>query len=298
MPWRRRWSRRTARREIVRVSKAVLPHGSIRLVGCGAMGGAILHRWIASGIDPARITVVDPGDPVVPPGVRTLSPDAVGDAGDPPDTLVLAIKPQQLAAVAAAMTAAGPLGSPGPRLLVSILAGVEEATLRRLWDAAAIVRAMPNLPVAIGRGVTALHASGGDAGARATAEALMRPLGAVEWIDDEALFDAVTALSGCGPGFVFRFIDALASAGAALGLPRDQAARLALATVEGAAAMAAGSTDTPAILADRVASPGGSTREGLNVLDSDEALERLLRETLAASAARNREMAAAARQSQ
>ena len=253
----------------------------------------MLHRWIASGIDPARITVVDPGDPVVPPGVRTLSPDAAGDAGDPPDTLVLAIKPQQLAAVAA-VAAAGP---PGSRLLVSILAGVEEATLRRLWDAAAIVRAMPNLPVAIGRGVTALHASGADAGARATAEALMRPLGAVEWIDDEALFDAVTALSGCGPGFVFRFIDALASAGAALGLPRDKAARLAVATVEGAAAMAAGSTDTPATLADRVASPGGSTREGLNVLDRDDALERLLRETLTASAARNREMAAAARQS-
>ena len=272
------------------MSEAIGSDRSIWLVGCGSMGGAMLRRWVASGIDPARVTVVDPGSPVVPEGVWVTPVAALGDGGDRIDTLVLAIKPQQLEVVTQ-----GPLAASTPRLLVSILAGVEEATLRQRWRAEAVVRAMPNLPVAIGKGVTALHASAADGAARAAAEALMRPLGAVEWIADEALFDAVTALSGCGPGFVFRFIDALASAGAALGLPVDQAARLALATVEGTAAMAAASAETPATLADRVASPGGSTREGLNVLDRDAALEGLLRDTLAASARRNADLAATAR---
>lgn len=167
--------------------------------------------------------------------------------------------------------------------------------MRARFAADAVVRAMPNLPVAIGKGVTALHSGGEDPRARAAAEALASPLGHVEWIGDEGLFDAVTALSGCGPGFVFRFIDALASAGAALGLPRDQAARLARATVDGAAAMAAASEEPPAVLADRVASPGGSTREGLNVLDREGALNRLLEDTLAASAKRNAELAVLAR---
>jgi len=123
----------------------------------------------------------------------------------------------------------------------------------------------------------------------------MAPLGLVEWIADEALFDVVTALAGSGPGFLYRYIDALAEAGAALGLPADQAARLAVATVEGSAMLAAAAAASPAELADRVASPGGSTRKGLDVLDRDEALKRLLRETLDASTRRNAEMAAAAR---
>ena len=127
------------------------------------------------------------------------------------------------------------------------------------------------------------------------AEQLCAPLGLVEWIEGEGLFDAVTALSGCGPGFVYRFIDALAAAGAALGLPEDQALRLATATVKGSALLASGAEETPAVLADRVASPGGSTREGMNVLDHDDALKRLLVATLSASAKRNGELAAAAR---
>jgi pyrroline-5-carboxylate reductase len=123
----------------------------------------------------------------------------------------------------------------------------------------------------------------------------MAPLGLVEWISDEGLFDAVTALSGSGPAFLFRFIDALAEAGATLGLPADQAARLAMATVEGSAALAAGAEESPAILADRVASPGGTTRAGLDILDADQALKALVRDTLDAAARRGAEMAAAAR---
>jgi pyrroline-5-carboxylate reductase len=265
-----------------------LSDGALWLIGCGNMGGAMLDRWIGAGIDPARITVVTRSPRSVPPGVthRTTLPD-----GPPPAIVLLAIKPQQLDTVAPDLAPR----IAGAGLLISILAGVEDAALARRFDVATIVRAMPNLPVAIGQGVVALHSHGDHAGARDTAEALMRPLGLVEWIADAALFDAVTALSGCGPGFVFRFIDALAAAGAALGLPQDQAQRLAIATVQGSATMAAGAEVSPATLADRVASPGGSTRQGLNVLDEGDALRKLLAATLTASEKRNAEMAAAAR---
>lgn len=258
---------------------------SLWLVGAGNMGGAMLRGWIAAGMPPSAVTVIDPGAPEVPDGVRVLR----GPAGGSPEVLVLAVKPQLLDAVVPS------IAEVRPALLLSILAGVEEATLAARIPAGSVVRAMPNLPVAIGKGVTALHAAKSTAAMREVAQTLVAPLGRVEWIDSETMFDAVTALSGCGPGFVFRFIDALAAAGASLGLPAEQAARLALATVEGSAAMAAGAGESPAVLADRVASPGGSTREGLNVLDHDDALKRLLQETLSASRQRNVELASAAR---
>lgn len=262
--------------------------GSLWLIGAGNMGGAMLRGWLKT-MPPERITVIDPFIAEVPAGVTLLREIPQGDAQ--PDILVLAVKPQQLDAVKDVFAAK----SGAARLLVSILAGVETATLSKAFGASFTVRAMPNLPVSIGEGVTALYSSDADDAVRAEAAALVAPLGLVEWIDDEALFDAVTALSGCGPGFLFRFIDAMADAGAALGLPRDQALRLATATVKGSGLLAAQSDESPAILADRVASPGGSTREGLNVLDADEALKHLMRETLAASAKRNAELAAAAR---
>lgn len=262
--------------------------GPLWLIGCGNMGGAMLDRWIADGVDPTAITIVTRSPRKVPAGV-THATAIPHDAF--PAIVVLAIKPQQLDSVAPDLAP----HIAGVPLLISILAGVEEAALAERFDAGTIVRAMPNLPVAIGQGVVALHSHGNDQAARSTAAALMTPLGLVEWIDDAGRFDAVTALSGCGPGFVFRFIDALAAAGAALGLPADQAQRLAIATVQGSATMAAGSDASPATLADRVASPGGSTRQGLNVLDEGDALKRLLAATLVASERRNADMAAAAR---
>ncbi|MCP3733853.1 pyrroline-5-carboxylate reductase [Sphingomonas sp. RP10(2022)] len=260
------------------------------MVGAGNIGGAMLRRWLAAGMDPADVTVVSPSGRAMPDGVTVVP--VIPDAGDGPrfDVILLGLKPQQLATLRD-----GPLGRHAPDLLVSILAGVEVATLAGLCAAGAVVRAMPNLPVAIGKGVVALHAPDADDAARARVTDWMQPLGLVEWIADEARFDDVTALAGCGPAFVFRFADALAQAGTALGLPADQAARLALATLHGAARMAAEADVSPATLADRVASPGGSTREGLNVLDRPDGLVALLTETLAASARRNREMAAAAR---
>lgn len=257
------------------------------LVGCGNMGGAMLRRWIGAGADPATITVIDPGLPEVPEGVTVVADMPLGSM---PEMLVLAIKPQQLAEFAAGL--APWQGS--PPIIVSILAGVEAATIARLLAAPRVVRAMPNLPVAIGKGVTALFTHDPDAALRDAAASLIQPLGHVEWIADEALFDAVTALSGSGPGFLFRFIDALASAGVAIGLPADVAARLALATVEGSALLAAQAALSPAELADRVASKGGSTREGLGVLDAEKALTRLMTATLETARRRNAELAKAA----
>ncbi|TPG12284.1 pyrroline-5-carboxylate reductase [Sphingomonas oligophenolica] len=261
--------------------------GPLWLIGCGHMGGAMLRRWIAAGMAPSRVTVITRGPATVPAGVRHLTALPL-DAE--PETIVLAMKPQQLGDVAPTLQGIQ------PALLVSILAGVDSATLAQRIAAGAVVRAMPNLPVAIGQGVTALFSESHDAAVRATVEALAAPLGHHEWIADESLFDAVTALAGSGPGFVFRFIDALARAGEALGIPADQAARFALATVSGSAAMAVEADVDPATLADRVASKGGSTREGLDVLDADGALVTLLTRTLDAARRRNTEMAAAARE--
>jgi len=264
--------------------------GRLLMIGCGNMGGAMLSRWLETGTDPASVTVVSPSGRAMPDGVEVVREIPAPGGGRGFDTVLLAVKPQKLPELADTH-----LGAHAPRLLVSILAGVEEPVLARLCGAGAVVRAMPNLPVRLGRGVVALSARSAGPEARAAAEALMRPLGLVEWIGDEALFDAATALGGSGPAFLYRFADALAAGGAALGLPREQADRIALAAVEGAAMLAAGSGEAPAALAERVASRGGSTRAGLEVLDRDRALERLVADTLAAAERRNREMAADAR---
>jgi pyrroline-5-carboxylate reductase len=271
------------------VSVAAKAPKRLWLIGCGNMGGAMLSRWIDSGaVRSDAVDVVNRHDRDLPDGVRQARtlPD-----GPSPDAVMLAMKPQQLDEIAAAY---GDRIRQAP-VLISILAGVEETTLADCFPGPAIVRAMPNLPVALGKGVVALYADGAPQPVRDAVATLMAPLGLVEWTPNEALYGAIGTLEGCGPAFLFRFVDALAKAGEALGVPADQAARLALATVDGAASMAAGSDATPAMLADRVASPGGSTRQGLNVLDRDDALVRLMTETLQAAERRGREMAAAAK---
>ena len=263
--------------------------GPIWLVGCGNMAGAMLRRWLDCGLDPREVTVIRKSGAPVADGVTVLT--APPPDGPIPAIVMLGVKPQMLDLVAPGLA---PLVA-AETMLISILAGTDLAALRRRFMGPRdIVRAMPNTPVALGQGVVALARDRGDAGARARAEALMAPLGLVEWVD-EGLFDAVTALAGSGPAFLFRFIDALAEAGADAGLPPDQAGRLALRTVAGSAALAGASAESPHMLAERVASPGGSTRRGLDILDEDGGLAPLIRNTLTAAILRNRELAEAAR---
>lgn len=259
------------------------------LVGCGNMAGQMLARWLECGLDPAHVTVLRPSGRAVADGVQVVTEYPSSLPADA--TVLLGMKPYKLGDVAAALA---PLCTEDMRI-ISILAGTPLVELRRRFPVAQdIIRAMPNLPVGLGQGVTALHADNrvSQAG-RVAADALMETLGLVEWIGDEGQFNEVTALSGCGPAFLFRFIDALARAGEAIGLSADQAARMALATVQGSANMAVQASDSPAVLADRVASPGGMTREGLNVLDADDRILKLLTDTLAAARDRGEEMARA-----
>ena len=260
----------------------------ILIVGCGNMAGAMLQGWLAAGLDAERFTVVDPAPRELPLGVRSLS---AAPADETFDAILLGIKPQLLATVAPSVS---PLAGPGT-VLLSILAGVELSVLRGHFpEAAGIVRAMPNLSAALGKSPIALASCGLDDARRQEAFGLFGPLGTPEWIAEDQ-FDLVTALAGSGPAFVYRFIDALSQAATALGLPVEQSRRLALATVEGASALAAASPHDPSELARRVASPGGVTQAGLDTLDRDEALARLVTDTLRAARDRSAEMAAEAR---
>ncbi|TAD83339.1 MAG: pyrroline-5-carboxylate reductase [Sphingomonadales bacterium] len=247
------------------------------IIGCGNMGGAMLAGWLAAGEPADRFSVLDPALPEAPAGVE-LYRDAARVPGTH-DAVLLGFKPQQLGALGPGLQ-----GLTAGRTVFSLLAGITLAQLKQAFpQAAAHVRVMPNLAAAIRKSPVILSESGLDAGGRNAAFALFDALGSAVWLEDEAQFDLVTALAGSGPGFVYRFIDALAGAAVDLGLDSATAASLALATVEGAAALAAGADDSPATLADRVASPGGMTREGLDILDNDQALRRLLAETLRAT---------------
>jgi pyrroline-5-carboxylate reductase len=269
---------------MARLDPSLLAVGTLWIIGCGNMGRAMLDRWIACGLDPAQVSVIDPALPVIGQGVKVLAapdPDA-----PPPCMALLAVKPQMLDAAAAAIA---------PRLaqetlLVSILAGVTIETLRaRFPKLANIARAMPNLPVAIGAGVVALYGVA-DQPEAARLEGLMAPLGATEWLGDETHFDAVTALSGSGPAFVARFIDAMAVGGTGLGLPEAQAVRMALATIGGTAALLDASGETPAAMAKRVTSPNGTTQAGLMVLDEGGDFATRVSATLEAAARRSAEL--------
>jgi pyrroline-5-carboxylate reductase len=261
---------------------------SILILGCGNMGGAMLAGWLAAGLDPARFTVVDPYLAEAPAGVRLLRDMPPGPFG----TVLLGIKPQTLDEAAPML--AGVLGP--ETVLLSILAGTEIASIRaRAPSAGAIVRVMPNLAAAIGRSPMGVFGTGFSAVQREQIDTLLAPLGTAEWLADEALMDAVTALAGSGPAFVYRIIDALASGGAGLGLDPDQARRLAVTMVDGAARLAATTDLAPDELARRVTSPGGTTAAGLAVLDADAALARLIEATLRAARDRGAELAAAAR---
>lgn len=259
------------------------------IIGCGNMGGAMLAGWLAAGISPSRFAVLDPALDQAPEGVALFRDADAAEAAGSHEAVLLGFKPQQLGTLALSLQRL----TGGNVAVFSLLAGLTLAQLKDAFpEANAHVRVMPNLAARINKSPVILAQSGLGEAAREQVHDLFDRLGTAFWLENEEKFDLVTALAGSGPGFVYRFIDALAEAAAALGLEREQATELALATVEGASALAAGADLSPGELADRVASPGGMTREGLNVLDRDGALVKLLAETLRATRDRGAELSA------
>ncbi|MEQ1726523.1 MAG: pyrroline-5-carboxylate reductase dimerization domain-containing protein [Sphingopyxis sp.] len=260
--------------------------GDMLIFGCGTMAGAMLTRWLAKGLAADRVLAIRPSGAAAPGGVRTQSELGTIAA---PDILIIGVKPQIFASVASEINRVLATDT----LVISIMAGIALEDLRlALPDAGTIVRAMPNLPVIEGRGIVAVVSEAADK----RIGMLMTPLGHVHMMDEEAGFNLVTALTGCGPAFVYRFAAAMAGAAVRLGLSDEDADTLARATVAGAAATLAASEHSAAKLADAVASPGGMTQAGLDVLDSDGRLAALLAETLRAARDRGRELAAAIRE--
>lgn len=256
---------------------------NVLLIGCGRMGSAMARGWNGA----HRVLVFDPVASELPAGAQRVdSLDAVDVEGEL--AVVLAVKPQIFPSIGEALR---PLASRDP-LFVSIMAGITLAGLSDAAGSGRVVRTMPNTPAAIGRGITAAVA-GRDVRMSdfATVNGLLEPTGQVVWIDDEAQIDAVTAVSGSGPAYFFRFTEALAKAGAQAGLPADLAMQLARATFTGAAALAGADPAELAELRRQVTSPGGTTAAGLAQMDADDAIDRLAQAVVDAAAARSRELA-------
>ena len=259
------------------------------LVGCGKMGGALLGGWLERGMVAGDISVVEPDAAIAKslregPGVAVYADP--GDVDPGCETVVFAVKPQVMEHVV-------PAYRPFARaVFLSIAAGTTTGFLRsRLGPEAAIVRAMPNTPAAIGRGITAAMASGPvSEDQRRRCDGLLEAVGEVAWIDDEDLFDAATALSGGGPAYVFLLAECMAQGGVDAGLPEDLARRLANATVAGAGELMGRSSEPPETLRRNVSSPGGTTVEALAVLMGADGLQPLISRAIAAAAERSRRM--------
>jgi pyrroline-5-carboxylate reductase len=275
---------------MVAQASSALP-SSLVLVGAGKMGGAMLEGWLSVGLKAGAVTVLEPQPSAE---IQTLCATHRIPLNTPlrdirpPQVVVLAIKPQALEAAAPVV---GRLAG-AETLLISILAGKTIADLNRhLPRAAAIVRAMPNLAAAVRFSATAAVAGDGvTSGQRAVAHALLASVGAVEWVDSERLIDAVTALSGSGPAYVFYLTECLAHAGALAGLPPNIAEHLARATVIGAGELLQQGDLPPAKLRHDVTSPGGTTAAALEVLMAEPGLRELLRDAVAAAKRRAQEL--------
>lgn len=253
------------------------------LIGCGRMGGALLNGWLKNGLQPSAVHVVDPkprGD------LSVMGISVNGKLPADPAVLVIAVKPQMMADVLPQLQVGG------ATLVVSVAAGVTIAAYEAAFPAAPIVRTMPNTPAAIGQGITAIvgNARAGEA-ELALAQVLMSAVGRVVRLPAEDQMDAVTALSGSGPAYVFHMIEAMAAAGEAEGLSPDLALKLARATVAGAGALAVAEDEDPAKLRENVTSPGGTTAAGLReLMDPETGLPPLMRRTVSAAAERGREL--------
>ncbi|MFL6764226.1 MAG: pyrroline-5-carboxylate reductase family protein [Sphingomicrobium sp.] len=259
-------------------------------VGCGNMGRAILDGWRTGGLDLAPVTVIRPSAMPVE-GVRVVT--GFAEAGVPPKLVVLAFKPQKLDEIAPELRKY----LSAKTVVVSLLAGVEAQSLRqRFPGAGAIVRATPNLPVAVRRGVTGLYSPDADDPTRQELNNLFSALGFAMWMADEAKLAALSSVAGAGPAYVARFIAALTKAGQNRGLTEEIAAVIARETVLGTAWMAASTGEDMSSIAKRVASPKGTTQAGLDVLDREHVLDELIAVTIDAAARRCVELAEEARE--
>jgi pyrroline-5-carboxylate reductase len=265
--------------------------GPLVLFGAGKMGSALLEGWLRLGLPPAQVAVVEPQpspqiSALADRGVR-LNPalrgrDALAAA------IVIAVKPQVAAKVMP--TIVPMIGA--ATVVVSIMAGrTLQFLAQSVKSPCALVRAMPNIPAAIGRGVTVAVAGGANAAQRELAHRLLAATGTVEWIEDEALMDAVTAVSGSGPAYVFLLAEALAEAAIAAGLPPPLAEKLARETVAGSGALLESSELDATTWRENVTSPGGTTAAALAVLMGEEGLAALMKEAVAAATKRSRELA-------
>ncbi len=263
---------------------------ALLLVGCGKMGGALLQGWLDRHLA-ERFVIVEPGAGAASfarlPGVTVYSSPEQLAPDFSPGIIVLAVKPQVMGEVLPAYRRFV------ETVFLSIAAGKTLGYLaRQLGNAAPIVRAMPNTPAAIGRGIAVACANARvSSPQRALCERLLAAVGEVGWVQDESLLDAVTAVSGSGPAYVFLLIECLAKAGVAAGLTPELAEQLARATVAGAGELARLSPEPPAQLRENVTSPGGTTRAALDVLMAPDGLEPLLVRAVAAATRRSRELA-------
>lgn len=267
--------------------------GPLLLVGAGKMGGAMLSGWLARGLDAANVVVVDPTPPPEVMSIiaqhRIRHETGTPRLAVPPSVILMAVKPQVMDAVFAPLAAiAGP-----ETVVVSIAAGRTIASFEKhLKPGIAVIRTMPNTPAAIGRGIT-VCAGNKNAGARerALCEALLSAVGEVGWVADEGLIDAVTAVSGSGPAYVFLLVEAMAAAGVQAGLDPELAMRLARATVAGSGELLHQSELPAATLRQNVTSPGGTTAAALGVLMGPDGFEPLMKRAVDAAAKRGRELA-------
>jgi pyrroline-5-carboxylate reductase len=270
----------------------IMKNTTLAFIGCGNMARSLIGGLIADGWDPSRIRAAD-ADPAqlerisrtFP--VSTYTENEAAAAGA--DVVVLAVKPQITAAVALELS--GTIAQQQP-LVISIAAGIRESALRSwLGEQTAIVRSMPNTPAMVQSGVTALYANPAvSEDRRSIAESILRAVGVALWIEDEALMDAVTALSGSGPAYFFLFMEALQTAGIGMGLPPETARLLTLQTAIGAAKMALESSEDVTRLRRQVTSPGGTTESAVAVLEAN-GFADLVNKALQAAASRSRELA-------
>jgi pyrroline-5-carboxylate reductase len=269
-------------------SLASIP-GTLVLVGAGKMGGAMLDGWLARKLPPKKVVIIEPQPSkqikaMAKRGVRINPKGAIDNVA----AMVIAVKPQTAPDVLPKLSSLA-----GPKtVVVSIMAGRTLGFLEKHFGTSAVVRAMPNTPAAIGRGITvAVGNPRVKAPARKLAHGLLAATGSVEWVDDEALMDAVTAVSGSGPAYVFLLAEAMAQAGEAAGLPKELAEKLARETVAGSGELLHRSPLPAATLRQNVTSPGGTTAAALDVLMSADGVPPLMTKAIAAATRRGKELA-------